>query len=106
MPLAVEISLINTIEGKALAFEDLNSDEGPDWSVRPPDLLAPFQYCRCSCTGPSSGYQIALKYAGLICRIDVTAWGIAFQKSTPSQNDLELIQIKESAPYRLEIILI
>jgi len=106
MPLSVEISLINTIEGKSLTFQDLSDSRVLNWNSPPPETLSPYQYSRCNCTGPSSGYEIGLKYDGMVCRIDVTAWGVKFRKSTPTQNDMELIQVKEKAPYRLELILI
>ncbi|WP_025899795.1 hypothetical protein [Sneathiella glossodoripedis] len=106
MPLAVEISLINTIEGKGLEFADLNKGGNHDWIVPPPDVLNPYQYFKCECSGPSSGYEIGIKYGGLICRILVTAWGIKYRKSTPTTRDVELVQISEKAPYRMELILI
>ncbi|WP_169568643.1 hypothetical protein [Sneathiella limimaris] len=106
MPLDVEIAMINTIEDQELVYSDLNDPEAFSWHTPPPDKLRPFQYCRCTCSGPSSGYEIALKYNGLICTISVTSWGVQFKKSTPTHNDMELIQIKEKAPYRLELFLI
>jgi len=105
MPLETHIALISTINDKNLRFQELET-EGIKWITSPPDILSPFKYHRCKCTGPTSGYQIALKYDGLICRIDVTAWGISYKKSTPSYHDMEVIQIANSSPYRLEIVLI
>ena len=103
MPIDVDISLINTIEGQGLDYDNLETD-GISWASPPPDTLQPFCYKTCQCTGPSSGYQIAMKYGGLICRIDVTSWGVTYSKSTPTKNDLELVLVKETAPYQLEMI--
>jgi hypothetical protein len=103
MPLETHIALINTIADKQLKFQDL-CDETLVWQASPPELLVPFKYHRCQCSGPASGYQVALKYDGLICRIDVTAWGVSYQKSTPTYQDMEVIQITQSSPYRLEIV--
>ncbi|MCF8466718.1 MAG: hypothetical protein K9G33_04900 [Sneathiella sp.] len=105
MPLETHIALISTIDNKDLHYQKLETD-GIEWPTPPPDVLSPFTYHRCKCTGPTSGYQIALKYDGLICRIDVTAWGISYKKSTPTYHDMEIIQISNSSPYRLEIVLI
>jgi len=105
MPLAVDISIINAIEGKALPYDDLNATDSVNWSAPPPDILEPFQYHRCRCSGPSSGFEITIKYGGLICRIDVTAWGITYRKSTPTKYNLEVVLVKNEAPYRLELIL-
>ncbi len=106
MPLTAEISLINTIEGEPLNFDDLNKNGVHNWRVAPPETLSPYQYFKCECQGPSSGYEIGIKYGALICRIQVTAWGIKFKKSTPTAHDVELIQISEKSPYRMELILI
>ncbi|MBL4739916.1 MAG: hypothetical protein JKY12_02925 [Sneathiella sp.] len=103
MPIDVDISLINTIEGQELCYDILETD-GISWASPPPAILLPFCYKTCQCTGPSSGYQIALKYGGLICRIDVTSWGITYSKSTPTKNDLELALIKKTPTYQLEVI--
>jgi hypothetical protein len=105
MPLDTHIALISTIKDKYLRYHDL-ATEGTEWITAPPDILTPFKYHRCHCSGPTSGYQVALKYNGLICRIDVTAWGISYRKSTPTYHDMEVIQITRAAPYRLEIVLI
>lgn len=105
MPLEAHIALISTINDKNLHYEALET-EGAEWLTPPPDTLTPFKYHRCRCSGPTSGYQIALKYDGLICRIDVTAWGISYRKSTPTYHDMEIIQITDNAPYRLEIVMI
>lgn len=105
MPLDAHIALISTLTDKTLHYQEL-ATEGIEWPAPPPDVLAPFKYHRCRCTGPTSGYQIALKYDGLICRIDVTAWGISYRKSTPTYQDMEIIQITNSSPYRLEIVFI
>tara|TARA_R100000005_G_scaffold89619_1_gene60264 strand:+ start:694 stop:1011 length:318 start_codon:yes stop_codon:yes gene_type:complete len=105
MPLETHIALISTIEKKDLRYQALETD-GLEWVTPPPAILPPFKYHRCRCTGPASGYQIALKYDGLICRIDVTAWGLAYRKSTPTYHDMEVIQITDHAPYRLEIVLL
>ncbi len=104
MPLDVDISLINAIEGKELSYQSLETTD-ISWSTPPPGTLLPFRYERCQCTGPSSGYQVALKYGPLICRIDITAWGITYRKSTPTMHDLELVLVKKKPPYRLEVIL-
>jgi hypothetical protein len=103
MPLETHFALISTIKDKQLAFKDL-SDATTVWESPPPPYLTSFKYYRCRCRGPSSGYQIGIKYDGMICKIDVTAWGISVQKSTPTYQDMEIIQITESAPYRLEIV--
>ncbi|MEH6547765.1 MAG: hypothetical protein V7701_15120 [Sneathiella sp.] len=103
MPLETQIALISTITEKPLKFQDLG-DENLVWKSAPPEFLEPFKYQRCHCTGPASGYQVGLKYDGLICRIDVTAWGISYRKSTPSYQDMEVIQITQASPYRLEIV--
>ena len=105
MPLDVDIALINTIEGNDLSFESLDMEEC-SWSAPPPDRLPPFEYKRCHCSGPSSGYEIALKYGPHICRIFVTAWGVTYKKSTPSKNSIELVQVKKQSPYRLEMIIL
>ena len=105
MPLEAHIALISTIHDKNFHYEALET-EGTEWLSPPPDILTPFKYHRCRCSGPTSGYQVALKYGGLICRIDVTAWGISYRKSTPTYHDMEIIQINSSSPYRLEIVLI
>ncbi|WP_373085741.1 hypothetical protein [Sneathiella sp.] len=105
MPLETHIALISTVTDKNLHYEKLDT-EGIEWMMSPPEMLAPFQYHRCKCSGPASGYQIALKYEGLICRIDVTAWGVSYRKSTPTFHDMEIIQITNTAPYRLEIVMI
>ncbi|WP_169544836.1 hypothetical protein [Sneathiella aquimaris] len=105
MPLDVSIALINTIEDQDLSFQSLQEDE-LIWMPPPPEILPPFQYKRCQCSGPSSGYEIGLKYGPLICRIRVTAWGIKYRESTPSTNALELIQVKEKPPYQLELFLL
>lgn len=104
MPLDVDISLINAIEGKELPYQTLNT-ENIIWSAPPPSILPPFRYQRCHCSGPSSGYQIALKFGPLICRIEVTSWGVTYCKSTPTMHDLELVLVKDKPPYRLEMIL-
>ena len=103
MPLDVEIALINAIEGEVLPFQDLLADE-LDWSSPPPDQLPPFQYIRCLCSGPSSGFEIPLKYGPHICRINVTAWGVDYRKSTPSTHALELVLVKKKPPYQIELI--
>lgn len=105
MPLEAHIALISTIKNKDLSYHELET-EGIEWLSSPPDILTPFKYHRCLCSGPTSGYQIALKYDGLICRIDVTAWGVSYRKSTPTYHDMEIIQITDTSPYRLEIVLI
>ncbi len=105
MALNVDISMINAIDGQPLPYEELETD-GVVWSTPPPDFLHPFQYHRCHCSGPSSGYEIAIKYGGLICRIDVTSWGVSYRKSTPTNFDLELVLLKNEAPYRMELIMI
>ncbi|MBL4907743.1 MAG: hypothetical protein JKX94_09860 [Sneathiella sp.] len=104
MPLDVDISLINAIEGKELPYQLLETED-IYWSAPPPDVLSPFRYQRCQCSGPSSGYQIALKFGAMICRIEVTAWGITYRKSTPTMHDLELVLVKNKPPYRLEMII-
>ncbi|GLQ06437.1 hypothetical protein [Sneathiella chinensis] len=111
MPLDVDIALINTIEGQDLAYTSLASDTSLEtddlvWTSPPPETLPPFQYHRCQCTGSSAGYQVALKYGPLICRIDITAWGVHFRKSVPTTHDLEVVLVKGTPPYRLEIILL
>jgi hypothetical protein len=103
MPLETQIALISTITEKHLEFQDLG-DENLIWQSPPPEFLEPFKYHRCRCSGPASGHQVALKYDGMICRIDVTAWGVSYRKSTPSYQDMEVIQITQVEPYRLEII--
>lgn len=103
MPLDVEIALINAIEGEELPYQFLQ-DTDIIWSSPPPDILPPFKYIRCQCCGPSSGYEIALKYGPHICRINVTAWGINYRKSTPTTNSMELVLIKKQAPYQMELI--
>lgn len=103
MPLETQISLINTITDRQFEFQDL-SDENNVWELPPPSILESFKYYRCRCRGPSSGYQIGIKYNGMICRINVTAWGISYSKSTPTHQDMEVIQITETVPYRLEIV--
>lgn len=103
MPLDVDISLINAIDGRELPYELLETD-GISWSAPPPPILLPFCYKFCKCTGPSSGYQIALKYGALICRIEVTSWGVTYSKSTPTKNDLELVLVKNTPTYQLEMI--
>jgi hypothetical protein len=117
MPLNVEISLINAIENEVFQFDDLATKD-ISWGIKPPEELTPFKYHRCHCTGPSSGFEIGLKYGGIICRIEVTAWGISYKKSVPTNYDLELVQVEEKqkarslsegqiqSKYRLEIILI
>lgn len=104
MPIEVDISLINAIEGKYLPYQTLKTDELV-WSSPPPDYLSPFDYRRCQCSGPSSGYQIALKFGPLICRIEVTAWGITYRKSTPTMHDLELMLVKDKPPYQIELFM-
>jgi|GEM_PF-6443221 len=103
MPIDVDISLINTIESLELNYDTLETD-GISWNSPPPPILPPFCYKTCQCTGPSSGYQIALKYGGLICRIEVTSWGVTYSKSTPTKNDLELVMVKNTPSYQLEMI--
>lgn len=105
MPLEAHIALISTINDKNLHYQELETGSA-EWLSPPPEILTPFKYHRCQCRGPSSGYQVALKYDGLICRIDVTAWGITYRKSTPTHHDMEIIQITKDSPYRLEIVLI
>ncbi|PHQ71695.1 MAG: hypothetical protein COB93_02660 [Sneathiella sp.] len=105
MPLETHIALISTIHDRDLTHYELETD-GLEWHTPPPEQLTPFKYHRCRCSGPTSGYQIALKYDGLICRIDVTAWGISYRKSTPTKYNMEVIQISKSSPYRLEIVFI
>ena len=105
MTLSVDISMISAIEGESLQYEELKTD-GINWYTPPTDVLSPFKYHRCKCSGPSSGYEIALKYNGIICRIEVTSWGVSFRKSTPTEYDLELVLVKNKPPYRLEMILI
>jgi len=105
MPLETHIALISTINDRNLTHDVLDT-EGFKWHAPPPTLLTPFKYRRRRCSGPASGYQIALKYDGLICRIDVTVWGISYRKSTPNKHDMEVIQISKSSPYHLEIIFI
>lgn len=105
MPLEAHIALISTIENRNLKYQALEAD-GLTWITAPPPFLPAFRYYRCRCTGPTSGYQIPLKYDGLICRIDVTAWGLTCRKSTPTHHDMEIIQITSHAPYRVEIVLL
>lgn len=105
MPLETHIALISTVNDKTLHHDPLETEE-LKWRSSPPSVLEPFIYHRCECSGPASGYQIALKYDGLICRIDVTSWGISYRKSTPTYRDIEIIQISEKSPYRLEIVYI
>ena len=105
MALNVDILMISAIEGENLEYEELKTD-GISWKSPPPDILLPFEYHRCECSGPSSGYEIGLKYNGIICRIEVTSWGVSYRKSTPTQHDLELVLVKNKPPYRLEMILI
>ncbi|TNE33345.1 MAG: hypothetical protein EP348_13140 [Alphaproteobacteria bacterium] len=105
MPLDTHIALINTIHETPLHYQGLQTGD-IEWPAPPPAILQPFKYYRCRCSGPASGYQIALKYDGLICRIDVTAWGISYKKSTPTYQNMEIIQITNSSPYRIEIVMI
>ncbi len=105
MPLETRIALISTIEDTPLDFQDLGGTS-LEWVIPPPKVLTPYKYFRCICTGPASGYQIALKYGGLICRVNITAWGYTCRKSSPTYHDIEVINISDTLPYRLEIIYI
>lgn len=105
MPLETRIALISTIEDTDLVFQDL-SGHAVEWIAPPPEVLTSFKYFRCACTGPASGYQVTLKYGGLICSINVTAWGFTCRKSTPTYRDIEIINVSDTEPYRLEIIYI
>src|SRR5690606_41999320 len=99
------IALIRAIVNRKLKYEPPQGD-GVTRITAPAPFLPAFRYYRCRCTGPTSGYQVPLKYDGLICRIDVTAWGLTCRKSTPTHHDMEIIQITSHAPYRLEIVLL
>lgn len=105
MPLQTRIALISTIEENDLIFKDLGSST-IEWVTAPPEILTSYKYYRCICMGPTSGYEIGLKYGGLICRINVTAWGLTWRKSSPTCHDIEIINVSDTPPYRLEIIYI
>ena len=105
MPLNVEISLINAIDGESFEFEELPS-ENFQWTLTPPKSLRPFKFSRCYCQGPSSGFEVPIKYGALICRLQVTAWGISHKISTPTHYDIEMVVIQDRPPYRLELILV
>jgi len=105
MPLNVEISLINAIDGESFDFDEIPS-ENLQWTLKPPKTLEPFKFSRCYCYGPSSGYEIPLKFGGLICRVKITSWGVSFKTSTPSHYNIETVLIQDTPPYRVELILV
>ncbi len=105
MPLNVEISLVNTINGESFDYQQLDMQNAL-WQVSPPQKLEPFTFHRCQCMGPSSGFHVPVKYGGLICWFKVTAWGVSYQKSTPTHYDIEVVMVQNKAPYRIEMLLI
>ena len=103
MPLYVHLALISIIQDADLIYEKLDTDN-VIWSTPPPKFLPAFQFKRCLCHGPASGFQVKLKYGGLIIWIDVTSWGLTYRKSTPTRNGIEITTLSTKSPYRLEVL--
>lgn len=103
MDLYVHLALISIVQDSDLKYERLDTDN-ICWLTPPPDVLNAFKFERCLCRGPASGYHIKLKYGGSIVWINVTSWGLTYQKSTPTRNGIEITSQSDQPPYRLEIL--